>query len=46
MSGVDQNEGMALIPRYESEKEISNKAPVCRHCGALEDLAPEIEKHP
>jgi hypothetical protein len=46
MSGMGQNEGMAIIPRYESEKEVSHKAPACPHCGAPEDLAPEIEKHP
>ena len=25
---------MALIPCYECEKEISDKAPACPHCGA------------
>ena len=31
-SGQDQ--GMALIECYECEKEISDKAPTCPHCGA------------
>ena len=36
---------MALIPCYECEKEISDKAPACPHCGApKEALPPEIEE--
>ena len=34
LSGAGQNEGMALIKCYECEKEISDKAPACPHCGA------------
>ena len=34
LSGAEQNEGMALIKCYECEKEISDKAPACPHCGA------------
>jgi hypothetical protein len=36
---------MALIKCYECEKEISDKAPSCPHCGApKEALPPEIEE--
>jgi hypothetical protein len=36
---------MALILCYECEKEISDKAPACPHCGApKEALPPEIEE--
>jgi len=31
---MGQNQGMALIECYECEKEISDKAPACPHCGA------------
>ena len=33
---------MALIPCYECEREISDKAPACPHCGApKEERSPE-----
>ena len=36
---------MALIECYECEKEISDKAPACPHCGApKEEQPPEIEE--
>ena len=36
---------MALIPCYECEKEISDKAPACPHCGApKEEQPPQIEE--
>ena len=36
---------MALIKCYECEKEISDKAPACPHCGApKEEQPPEIEE--
>jgi hypothetical protein len=42
---VEQNEGMALIKCYECEKEISDKAPACPHCGApKEEQPPQIEE--
>ena len=31
---------MALIPCYECEKEISDKAPACPHCGAPKEEQP------
>jgi len=35
---------MALIPCYECEKEISDKAPACPHCGApKEGRPPQVE---
>jgi surface protein len=37
---VGQNEGMALIKCYECEKEISDKAPACPHCGAPKEEQP------
>jgi len=40
MSGAGQNQGMALIPCYECEKEISDKAPACPHCGAPKEEQP------
>jgi rRNA maturation endonuclease Nob1 len=33
---------MALIPCYECEKEISDQAPACPHCGS--GLRRDIEK--
>ena len=36
---------MALIKCYECEKEISDKAPACPHCGApKEEQPPQIEE--
>ena len=36
---------MALIPCYECEREISDKAPACPHCGApKEEQPPQIEE--
>jgi len=36
---------MALIPCYECEKEISDQAPACPHCGApKEEQPPQIEE--
>jgi predicted amidophosphoribosyltransferase len=36
---------MVLIPCYECEKEISDKAPACPHCGApKEEQPPQIEE--
>jgi len=36
---------MALIKCYECEKEISDKAPACPHCGApKEEQPPELEE--
>ena len=36
---------MALIPCYECEKEISDKAPACPHCGAPKEGRPsELEE--
>jgi len=47
LSGAGQNEGMALIPCYECEKEISDKAPACPHCGApKKKAAPKKEAAP
>jgi hypothetical protein len=36
---------MALVQCYECEKEVSDKAPACPHCGApKEEQPPQIEK--
>jgi hypothetical protein len=38
---------MALIPCYECEKEISDQAPACPHCGApKEALPPQTRESP
>jgi hypothetical protein len=37
---------MALIKCYECEKEISDKAPACPHCGAPKEGRPsELEEN-
>jgi hypothetical protein len=45
MSGAGQDRGMALIPCYECEKEISDKAAACPQCGAPKEEQPhQIEE--